>query len=240
MTEHPASAVARAERATIVLRGMRSPVKGTVCWPHSDLPPALPAPLAVVLSPTPGPTVPAGMLAQTLALQAGMVAVRLDVGREAPLDGTWDAVQWVADHAGEIDADPDRLVLVGLDEAASAAAAMAARAHEDGWPPLARQVLVLPEHQDTGPAPDAVQFPQEVAGLPPCTVIDVAIGAGEARGGRLAAPRAGPSSAYISRLRAAGIPVRIAPVQPSTWSRDQARAVVDALRPDLDQNIPLP
>ena len=55
------------------------------------------------------------------------------------------ALEWCADHAGELGADPDTLVLAGRGSGAAAAVALARRAREQGWPRIARQLLIVPE-----------------------------------------------------------------------------------------------
>jgi len=55
----------------------------------------------------------------------------------APIDEGAAALEWLADHAAELGADGP-LLLAGVGEGAAAAAAeLAARARENGWPPIA-------------------------------------------------------------------------------------------------------
>ena len=61
-------------------------------------------------------------------------------GRARPGRG---GAQWAADHGEELGADPGRLVVAGHGAGAAAAAALALRAHDRGWPPLRRQVLIV-------------------------------------------------------------------------------------------------
>ncbi len=65
--------------------------------------------------------------------------------RPGALDRAEAALMWAADHGEELGADPGRLVVAGRGAGAAAAAALALRAHDRGWPPLRRQVLILDE-----------------------------------------------------------------------------------------------
>jgi acetyl esterase len=57
----------------------------------------------------------------------------------APLEDSWDALRWVAAHAGE-----QPLILGGDSAGGNMAAVCALRARDRGWPELALQVLVYP------------------------------------------------------------------------------------------------
>ena len=62
------------------------------------------------------------------------------------------AVEWVADHAGELGADPDRIAVGGDSAGGNLAAVTSLAARGRGGPPLAAQVLVYPNtcyHADT-------------------------------------------------------------------------------------------
>jgi acetyl esterase len=61
----------------------------------------------------------------------------------AAVDDCYAALRWVADHAGEIGADPGRIAVGGDSAGGNLAAAVALRAR-DGGPPLAGQLLVYP------------------------------------------------------------------------------------------------
>jgi acetyl esterase/lipase len=71
------------------------------------------------------------------------------------------ALEWAADHTGELDADPARLLVGGNGIGADLATAAAAHAAAAGWPLLERRIL-LP----TGP-PDGASRP----GIAPATVV---------------------------------------------------------------------
>ena len=101
-----------------------------------------------------------------------------------------EALEWAADHAVELGADPSRLVVAGEREGARLAARLALRARDDGWPELARQVLITPELEHP---------PREIAsvtGVAPATIAT----AGEG-------PHAYAARRYAARLLGAGVDV---------------------------------
>jgi hypothetical protein len=108
-----------------------------------------------------------GVLALVLAdeipaddpLLSGMVVVTLP-GERSCRD-TLGALGWLADHAADLDATPERLVVAG----GSGAACLAATACDAGWPVLHRQVLVHPRFTARHPMPSAV------AGVAPATIV---------------------------------------------------------------------
>jgi acetyl esterase/lipase len=95
-----------------------------------------------------------------------------------------EALRWLAEHAADLDAAPERLVVAG----GSGAACLAAAACEAGWPPLHRQVLVHPRFSARHPMPSAV------AGVAPATI---AHGGGDWEDG----------VRYAAHLRRAGVEV---------------------------------
>jgi acetyl esterase/lipase len=101
-----------------------------------------------------------------------------------------EALEWAADHAVELGADPGRLVLAGERDGARLAARIALRARDDGWPSIARQVLIDPrlEHppREIGP----------VDGVAPALIVTSGEG-----------PHAQAARRYAARLLAAGVPV---------------------------------
>lgn len=91
-------------------------------------------------------------------------------------------LHWAGEHAGELGADGDRLLVAG----GARAAMLALAARDAGWPVLSRQLVVRPEF--TGPQ----LMPDGVAGAPPAIVV---CGDGD------------DGSRYSARLRAAGVEV---------------------------------
>jgi hypothetical protein len=92
-------------------------------------------------------------------------------------------LHWAGDHAGELGADGDRLLVAG----GARAAILALAARDAGWPVLSRQLVVRPEFARPRPMPD------DVAGAPPAIVV-----CGDCDDG----------SRYATRLRAAGVEVQ--------------------------------
>ena len=113
--------------------------------------------------------------AHALCVEGGFVVLALQT---AALDLATIALEWAGDHAQLLGAAPDRLVVAGGGLAATAAL----YARDQGWPPLARQLLFGPELAGWPPggAP--------LAGVAPALVVS--------------APR------YADRLRVAGVEVR--------------------------------
>jgi len=62
---------------------------------------------------------------------------------DSPLERAASVLEWSAEHAAELGADPNRLLLAGSGAGAAAAVVLALRARDRGWPRIARQLLVL-------------------------------------------------------------------------------------------------
>jgi alpha/beta hydrolase fold len=116
----------------------------------------------------------------TAALFSRAGAVVLSARPEAFYDAV-AALEWAADHAAELGADPRRLVVAG----GALAAALALHARDRAWPALTRQVLI-------GADLDRPLQAATVAGVAPATVVV----AGHDSGRR-----------YAARLRQAGVEV---------------------------------
>jgi acetyl esterase len=144
--------------ADLHLRGAAGPLAARVLWPQ--LTPARPG--LLVLYPG-GPAAPASTegLGRALCAGAGLVVVR--PLRIPSLGEAVAAVEWAADHGFELGADAARLVVAGYGAGAGLAAAVAVQARDQGWPALARQLLVLPAFP--------VVLPGSLAGVAPATVV---------------------------------------------------------------------
>ena len=84
------------------------------------------------------------------AVGAGAVVVSVDY-RLAPehpypaaVEDAWAATQWVAEHAGELGADPDRLAVAGDSAGGNLAAVVSQLARDAGGPPIRFQLLWYP------------------------------------------------------------------------------------------------
>jgi hypothetical protein len=86
---------------------------------------------------------------------------------------------WSVDHAAQLGADGTAPLLAGLHGGGATAAELAIQAHLDGWPRLARQLLLHPRFQAGQPDPPRGVAPATVIGCP----------------------------SYAARLRAAGVDV---------------------------------
>jgi hypothetical protein len=112
--------------------------------------------------------------AHALSFDGGVVVMALQT---TALDLATIALEWVGDHAQLLGADPDQLLVAGGGLAAKAAL----HARDEGWPPLARQLLFGPERSGWPTAGASL------AGAAPATVVD--------------------APGYASRLREAGVEV---------------------------------
>lgn len=214
---------------TLLLRDRTGAITGRLTWPAiaaswsvgpSGGPgrPELPAVLLL------GPDLPARVdraaCATRLSCRAGVLVLDLPWNRSAGLAKAEYALGWLADHASEVGADPQRLVVIGLTEATDAAVALACHARDEGWPPLAQHILALPPptpRPRRGPAHfDRTRRP--VDGVCGCTLI---------------LDPAARSHPYAAQLRAAGVPVgqhRLPTMTPAAaWTDLLVPALVAAL-----------
>ena len=185
--------------AELQLRGRAGPLRTRVHWPPGTGGPVV-RPLLVVL-----PTTGADVWWATVSARSGVVVLAVTDTRvtrmadELALAEATTALQWAADHADELHADPARLLVGGEGTGAWLAAAMALEARDDGWPSVVRQVLVVTATSDNavGAARSVprLQAPS-LAGVAPAIVVTIGEG-----------PHAVDARRYASRLRGAGIPV---------------------------------
>jgi acetyl esterase/lipase len=138
--------------ADLMLRAAGGPLAVRVRWPLAGATGSTP-PLFVLLGDgaRSGRAQPDDELAHALCARQGAVVLCVpwaapDAGaRRSALARAEAALHWSADHADELDADPERLVLVGRGAGAAAASALSKRASERGWPRLGRPVLLVDE-----------------------------------------------------------------------------------------------
>jgi acetyl esterase len=89
-------------------------------------------------------------VSRVLANRSGCVVVSVDyrLAPEHPYpaapDDAYAAVTWVAEHASELGADPDRLAVAGDSAGGNLSAVMCLMARDRGGPPIAFQVLIYP------------------------------------------------------------------------------------------------
>jgi hypothetical protein len=150
--------------AELTLRFGATRLHASVRWPRIDkgwlalaladeLTPAhplAPAPADELTRPRPLAPAPADELTRTHPLVRDSVVVALD-GRNRNGDEL-AALQWLAEHGGELCAAPKRLIVAG----GARAAWLAVGAHDSAWPELDRQVLVHPRFGPENPIPSGV------------------------------------------------------------------------------------
>jgi alpha/beta hydrolase fold len=158
--------------ADLSLRATDDLVRPRVIWPPD---PEDGSPIALFLGKRPS----VFEMAEALSVEGGMVVLALQT---TALEVATMALEWAGDHAASLGADPARLFVAGGGLAATAAL----HARDEGWPPLARQLLFGPERSGWPPANASL------AGVAPATVVD--------------------APAYAARLRAAGVEVEELPL----------------------------
>jgi acetyl esterase/lipase len=116
---------------------LRGGVRARVTWPPAT---AAARPPLLVLVPPRGERADADLCRE--------LAVRIPAVVLAAAPGTFgaarEALEWGADHAAELGADPDRIVLAGEHRGAPVVAALARHARDRGWPAIAHVVLIDP------------------------------------------------------------------------------------------------
>lgn len=116
-----------AQHADLRLRG----VDVEVTWP--------PAPRE-----TPGLLVVVGDAAPVWQRLCRQIPAVLLTVRGTRLADAREALEWAADHADELGADPSRLLLGSHHDGVGLVAALARHARDRGWPAIARHVLIDP------------------------------------------------------------------------------------------------
>jgi hypothetical protein len=144
--------------ADLSLRAAGDFVRPRVIWPPD---PEEGGPIALFLWERPS----VFEIAEALSVDGGMVVLALQT---TALDVATIALEWAGDHAATLAADPRRLFVAGSGLAATAAL----HARDEGWPPLARQLLFGPDRSGWPPANAAL------AGVAPATVVDAPVYAG--------------------------------------------------------------
>jgi hypothetical protein len=163
--------------ADLTLRGPRYFVRPRLSWPP-DAPYG--RPIAVFLA-DPGASFE---VADALCFDAGFVVLAI---RTPSVEVATVAVEWAADHAEQLGADAERLLIAGGRLAATATL----HARDQRWPFVSRQVLIGPER--SGWPPRGVSL----AGAAPATVVN--------------------ASGYAARLREAGVDVEELSLEPMSF-----------------------
>ena len=136
--------------ADLRLRARGGPFSVRVHWPAGTALGSPPPAIVVLANPGGASAIdPADdFLARQLCAVLGAVALTAPVAANPQCDA--ETLEWAADHAAELGADAARLALAGRGTAATAATAVAERALECGWPPVAHLILL----EGDGDVPD--------------------------------------------------------------------------------------
>jgi hypothetical protein len=130
------------------------------------------------------------VLCRELSATAALVVLELGRRDDGGAGGYEVAtLGWAAEHARELGADPDQLIVGGQLVGAALAARLAVDARDCGWPVVCRQVLVHPVFSDSCPVPS------QVAGTPTATIVTTG-------------SRQDDGSRYAATLREANVEVR--------------------------------
>jgi hypothetical protein len=154
--------------ANLTLRFGATKLRATVRWPATAV-----SAVALVLSDEMG-------LAGSLLHDCLVVSLREPHDRDEELS----ALQWLGDHARELGAESDRLIVAG----GARAACLAVAVRDTGWPALERQIVVYPRFTAERPAPAVA------CGLARATVVRSSAGGDD-------------GSRYAALLREAGVSV---------------------------------
>jgi acetyl esterase/lipase len=133
---------AMASDASLVLRERRGLVRVRVNWPPPECGDR--NPVLVFLSTDEEPTDTVDALCRSLCTEACVVVLSV---RTACRDTAVTALEWAADHAAQLEADPGVVLLGGAGKGGAVAAQVALRARENGWPSLAGDVLLVDDEQ---------------------------------------------------------------------------------------------
>ena len=159
-------------------RGNTSPLPLRVYWPGQTASHSVP--LLVFCIVGAGAEAPC----RSLSENAGVVVLAVPCDPADTHDPT-SVLEWAAEHAAELGADPARLLVAGEGAGGAVAAAVAWHARGQEWPPVFRQVLI-----SAGPV-----WWRAGAGVAPATVVTVGHHPG------------GDGGRYAARLRQAGVAV---------------------------------
>jgi acetyl esterase/lipase len=159
--------------ASLALRERNATMRVRVNWPTADE--GATPPVLVFFSEADVLTDTVDAVCRGLCAEANMVVLSV---RTADRDTATTALEWTADHATELQADPAAVLVGGIGRGGGLAATVALGTRDEAWPALTRQVLVRPDFAD---------FPEALAEVAPATVVG--------------------APGYSSRLREAGVEV---------------------------------
>jgi acetyl esterase/lipase len=159
-------------------------------------------------------------LARPLRLAVIGVEYRLapETPHPGPVEDSYAGLQWIVEHAAELNIDPARVVLEGSSGGAGLAAGTALLARDRGGPAILGQMLLSPMLDDRNDTPSVAQL-ADVAlwdGTTNVTAWDALLG--DARGGPDVSPYAAPARADDL----AGLPATFIDVGSVEIFRDEA------------------
>jgi alpha/beta hydrolase family protein len=156
---------AMASDASLVLRERRGLVRVRVNWPPPECGDT--NPVLVFLSTEDEPTDSVDALCRAICADGCVVVLSV---RTACPDTATTALEWAADHAAQLEADPGRVLLGGAGRGGALAAQVALLARENGWPSLAGDVLVVDDEDalcDVAPVLRSAMSSDRARGLKP-------------------------------------------------------------------------
>jgi acetyl esterase len=116
--------------ADLQLRGSTSPLPARVYWPGQAASQPVPLLVLCIVGAGAGPQTEA--VCRSLSADSGVLVLAVPCPAGAR-DGT-SALEWAAEHAADLGADPGRLLVAGPGAGAAVAAAVASQARAAGWP----------------------------------------------------------------------------------------------------------
>lgn len=160
---------------------------------------------------------PADPLLRGLCSHAGVLVIAPScrpVTGDLQLHDAIAVLEWAADHAADLGADPARLLVAGAGAGGDLAAALALYARDQGWPVLTRQILI-------DPILDTVRAAAgDLAGLAPAIVITSDTGSPPA------------VRRFVARLRQAGVET-----DERHYARCPAQVAAERMLADLGRSL---
>jgi acetyl esterase len=204
--------------ADLRLRGASGWLRANLLWPAPADEPSRPALLVFFHPAGEGHSMqhPADPLLRGLCSHAGVLVLAPScrpVAGDLRLHDAIAVLEWAADHAADLGADPARLLVAGAGAGGDLAAALALYARDQGWPVLARQILI-------DPILDTVRAAGDLAGLTPAIVITS--GTGSPPAVRL----------FVARLRQAGVAT-----DERHYARSPAQVAAERMLADLGRSL---
>ncbi len=173
--------------ARLMLRVGGRRLNGRVYWPDGNDANVGSALIFVVALAEPGDSDP---MCRLLCSAAATVVLAVPHPHGTDHDYELAALGWAVEHAADLSARPEQMMVAGAGTGGARAARLAVRARDAGWPQLRHQILVYPTFTQTCPMPFLL------TGVAPATVIS-------------SDTRIDDGSTYAARLRASGIAVDV-------------------------------